>query len=301
LQKPASFFTLFQINDFQHKSKTENATMLRLVLVILLALFLIVLLVRWFERQMVFFPSKYPAGFNEVETAARLNIAEAWFSAADGVKLHGWFVPHAAPIATLLMCHGNAGNVSNRYEWLEMLHQYVPVNLFIFDYRGFGRSEGVPTEEGCYRDAVAAFNWLRAQKSNLSIIAHGHSLGSAVAVDLAQRAPDQIAGLILESAFTNAADMARLMFGPIPVHWLTSMKWASDEKLAQLTVPKLFLHGEHDSIIPRRLGKKLFDAAAPPKEFVVLPDADHNDTFVAGGEPYYQKIRAFVERCVTNK
>ena len=301
MQKPASFFILFQINDFLHKSKTENTAMLRFAVIILLASLLVLLLVRLFERQMVFFPSKYPAGFSRIETAARLHISEVWFSADDGVKLHGWFVPHAEPIATLLMCHGNAGNVSDRYEWLEMLHQRVPVNLFMFDYCGFGRSEGEPTEEGCYRDAVAAFNWLRAQKSNPPIIVHGHSLGSAVAVDLAQRVPDQVAGLILESAFTNAADMARLMFGPIPLHWLTSMKWASDEKVAAVTIPKLFIHGEHDSIIPLRLGKKLFEAAASPKEFVVLPDADHNDTFVAGGELYYQKIHAFAAHCVMNK
>jgi len=275
--------------------------MLRFALVILFALLLIVLLVRRFERQMVFFPSKYPTGFSRIETAVRLNISEVWFNAEDGVNLHGWFVPHTAPIATLLMCHGNAGNVSDRYEWLEMLHQRVPVNLFIFDYRGFGRSEGEPTEDGCYLDAAAALHWLEQQKNNLPIIVHGHSLGSAVAIDLAQRAPDQVAGLILESAFTNAADMADLMFGPIPVHWLTSMKWASDEKIAAITIPKLFIHGEHDSIIPLRLGKKLFAAAAPPKEFVVLPGVDHNDTFVAGGERYYQNLHAFVERCVTNK
>jgi len=275
--------------------------MLRFVLIILLAFLLVLLLVRWFERQMVFFPSKYPAGFNQIETAARLNISEVWFSAEDGVKLHGWFVPHTEPVATLLMCHGNAGNVSDRYEWLEMLHQRVPVNLFIFDYRGFGRSEGEPTEEGCYRDAEAALNWLAQQKNKFPILVHGHSLGSAVAVDLAQRAPDQVAGLVLESAFTNAADMARLMFGAIPVHWLTSMKWASDEKIVAVTIPKLFIHGEHDSIIPLRLGHKLFAAAAAPKEFVILPDADHNDTFVAGGELYYQKIHAFVEQCATNQ
>jgi len=268
--------------------------MLRFALVILLALLLIVLLVRWFERQMVFFPSKYPAGFSRIETAARLNISDAWFNAEDGVKLHGWFVPHTEPGATLLMCHGNAGNVSDRYEWLEMLHHRVPMNLFIFDYRGFGRSEGEPTEEGCYRDAIAALDWLRAQKSNLPIIVHGHSLGSAVAVDLAQRAPDQIAGLILESCFTNAADMARLMFGPIPLHWLTSMKWASDKKVGKMTIPKLFIHGERDAIIPLRLGKKLFEAAALPKELVVLPQADHNDTFLVGGEDYYQAICNFV-------
>lgn len=300
MQKPAVFFTLFQINGFLHKSKTENTAMLRFALVTLLAVLVVVLLVRWFERQLVFFPSKYPIGFNRIKTAERLSFSEVWFSSAAGVKLHGWLVPHPAPKAILLMCHGNAGNVSDRYEWLEMLHQRVPAILFIFDYRGFGRSAGEPTEEGCYHDAEAALQWLAQQENNLPIVVHGHSLGSAVAIDLAQRGPDQIAGLILESAFTNATDMARLMFGPIPVHWLTTMKWASAEKIAAITIPKLFIHGEHDSIIPLRLGQKLFAAAAPPKEFVVLPDADHNDTFVAGGELYYQKIRAFVEQRATN-
>lgn len=274
---------------------------MRFLLMALLAGCGLLLLIRLFERKLVFFPAQYPAGFRQLETGGRLHIADVWFVAEDSVKLHGWLALHEQARATLLMCHGNAGNVSDRYEWLEMLHQQVPVHIFIFDYRGYGRSAGEPTEAGCYRDAVAALEWLDAQKPALPIIVHGHSLGSAVAIDLAQRAPDRIAGLILESAFTNAADMARLMFGPLPVHWLTSMKWASDEKIAALTMPKLFLHGEHDSIIPLRLGKKLFDAAVPPKEFVVLPDADHNDTFMAGGAEYYQKIHAFVERCIMPK
>jgi fermentation-respiration switch protein FrsA (DUF1100 family) len=119
-----------------------------------------------------------------------------------------------------------------------------------------------------------------------------------VAIELVRRLSDRAAGVILESSFTNADDMARLMFGPIPLHWLSSMKWASDEKIATITIPKLFIHGEHDSVIPLRLGKKLFDAAAPPKRFVLLPRADHNDTFVAGGDEYYQAIREFVEHCV---
>jgi len=272
--------------------------MLRFALVLLFAFLFVWLLVRLFERQMVFFPSKYPDGFASIRNSSRLTISEVWFVAEDSVKLHGWFVPHTEPIATLLMCHGNAGNVSHRYEWLERLHQQTLVNVLIFDYRGYGRSEGEPTEEGCYRDALAALNWLAAQKPALPIIVHGHSLGSAVAVDLAHRVPDQVSGLILESAFTNATDMSRLMFGPIPVHWLTSMKWASDEKIAQITTPKLFIHGKQDSIIPLRLGQKLFEAAASPKEFVVLPEADHNDTFIAGGDLYDQKIRVFVEQVV---
>ncbi|MCI0699274.1 alpha/beta hydrolase [candidate division KSB1 bacterium] len=273
--------------------------MLRFVIIAIVVIILIILLVRLFERQMVFFPSKYPAGFRQLQNAG-LDLKDVWFAAADGVKLHGWFVPHAQPQAALLMCHGNAGNVSDRYEWLEMLHAQVPANLFIFDYRGFGRSEGAPTEEGCYLDAVAALQWLAAQKPELPIVVHGHSLGSAVAVELAHRLSDRApAGLILESGFTNATDMGKLMFGPIPLYWLTSMKWASDKKIGAITIPKLFLHGEHDSIIPLRLGQKLFDAAAPPKEFAVLARANHNDTFVAGGDEYYRVIRDFVRRCVS--
>lgn len=272
--------------------------MLRFVIITIVVIILVILLVRLFERQMVFFPSKYPAGFRQMQND-RLNLQDIWFVAADGAKLHGWFVSHPEAKAVLLMCHGNAGNVSDRYDWLVMLHEKVPANLFIFDYRGFGRSDGSPTEEGCYLDAAAAFNWLAAQKPELPIIVHGHSLGSAVAVELAHRLSDRPpAGLILESSFTNAVDMGKLMFGPIPLYWLTSMKWASDEKIGKITIPKLFLHGEDDSIIPLRLGQKLFAAAAAPKEFMALPHADHNDTFFSGGEEYYRAIRKFVDECV---
>jgi fermentation-respiration switch protein FrsA (DUF1100 family) len=273
--------------------------MLRLLLVILIAFAILFVLVRLFERQMVFFPSRYPAGFWPSPSTGTPDLTDVWFAAEDNVKLHGWLVQHAQPTATLLLCHGNAGNLSDRYEWLEMLHQRVPANLFIFDYRGFGRSEGTPSEKGCYRDAVAAFRWLEAQIPAPPIIVHGHSLGSAVAIELVRRLPDRTAGIILESSFTNADDMARLMFGPIPLHWLSTMKWTSDEKIAAVTIPKLFIHGEHDSVIPLRLGKKLYEAAAPPKEFVLLPRADHNDTFVAGGDEYYQALRKFIEHCVS--
>jgi fermentation-respiration switch protein FrsA (DUF1100 family) len=271
--------------------------MLRILIIAIIALIAMLLLVRLFERRMVFFPVKYPVGFWEAQNPGR-KITDVWFASSDGEKLHGWLVPNAQPVATLLMCHGNAGNVGDRHEWLERLHHEVPADLFIFDYRGFGRSEGDPTEEGCYRDAVAAFNWLAAYKPELPIIVHGHSLGSAVAVELVHRLPaGAVAGLILESSFTNARDMARLMFGPIPLHWLSSMKWASDAKIGAMATPKLFIHGSRDSIIPIRLGQQLFAGAALPKEFVALPNADHNDTFLAGGEVYYQALRKFVEQC----
>jgi hypothetical protein len=270
--------------------------MLRFIIITSIAIIVIFLLVRLFERQLVFFPSKYPAGYWNPQKLG-LEVTDVWFVAEDGVKLHGWLAPHVQPIAALLMCHGNAGNVSDRWEWLAGLHAQVPADLFIFDYRGYGRSEGSPTEEGCYLDAVAAFHWLAKEKTGLPIFVHGHSLGSAVAVELARRMPEgALAGMILESGFTNATDMARLMFGPIPLHWLSSMKWESDKKIGTITIPKLFLHGKDDRVIPLELGQKLFVASAPPKGFVVLRATDHNDTFIAGGDAYYHAIRNFVEK-----
>lgn len=269
--------------------------MLRSALFIITGIAVFLVLIRLLERQMVFFPSKYPAGFWQPDRFG-LPVKDILVTAADSVSIHGWFVPHEAPVASLLMAHGNAGNLSDRLDWLARFHNEIPANLFIFDYRGYGRSAGSPTEEGCYRDAEAAHDWLKQQSPGLPIIAHGHSLGSAVVIELACRR--ELAGLIIESAFTDADDMARLMFGGLPMGWLTSMKWASSKKVPQLTLPKLFLHGDRDSVIPYALGQKLFAAAAEPKQFVTLRGVDHNDTFISGGDLYYRALREFVQSCV---
>ena len=268
--------------------------MLRFLIWTLAIIVITFLLMRVFERHMVFFPSKFPTGYWQAEEYG-VAIQDAWMTASDSVKIHGWLVLHKAPVASLLMAHGNAGNVSDRVYWLRLLHENIPANLFMFDYRGYGRSAGTPTEEGCYRDAEAAHDWLRQKFPELPIIAHGHSLGGAVAIELACRRA--LAGLIVESCFTNAEDMARLMFGPLPLSWLTSMKWASSEKVTHLTLPKLFIHGDRDTVIPFELGQKLYAAAAEPKQFVTLRGADHNDTFVSGGERYFEVIGDFVRSC----
>lgn len=268
--------------------------MLRSILFLLAGLAVFLVLLRLLERQMVFFPSKYPAGFWQPDRFG-LPVEEVSLTTADGVSIHGWFVPHEAPVANLLMAHGNAGNLSDRIEWLARLREEIPANVFMFDYRGYGRSAGSPTEEGCYRDAEAAHDWLKQHSPRLPIIAHGHSLGSAVVIELAGRR--KLAGLIIESAFTDAHDMARLMFGGLPMGWLTSMKWASSKKVPQLNLPKLFLHGDRDGVIPYALGQKLFAAAAEPKQFITLRGVDHNDTFISGGEMYYRALREFVQSC----
>lgn len=265
--------------------------MLRFLLGSIFVIIILVFLLRLLERYFVFFPTKIPehdASFK----ALGLPVEEVWLTTADGVRVHGWYVPHDSASASLLMAHGNAGNVSHRAEWLALLHQKIPANLFLFDYRGYGKSAGAPSEEGCYRDAEAAFDWLKKKTPQLPLLAHGHSLGGAVVIELATRRT--LAGLIVESSFTHARDMAKLMFGPLPVHWLSSMKWASSEKIARLNLPKLFLHGEEDGIVPFKLGQELYARAAEPKRFVALANTDHNDTFLAGGESYYNTLRDFI-------
>lgn len=264
--------------------------MLRFLLFALLACVVLLVLLRLVERHLVFFPSKWreepaPRAFAQA-------LEEVLFQTSDEVALHGWYLPHDSAVASLVMAHGNAGNVSDRAAWLGLLREAIPVNLFMFDYRGYGKSAGSPSEAGCYRDAEAAYDWLRAKTPHVPIIAHGHSLGGAVVIELAGRRP--LAGLIVESSFTHARDMAKLMFGALPVHWLSAMKWASVDKVAKLTMPKLFLHGDQDRIIPFRLGQELYARAAEPKRFVTLAGVDHNDTFIAGGKLYYDTLREFI-------
>ncbi len=265
--------------------------MLRILLGTIIVIAVLALLLRLVERHLVFFPGKMSDNDPSLN-AFGLAVEEVWVTTAEGVRIHGWYVPHDSAVASLVMAHGNAGNVSDRAHWLARLHQKIPANLFMFDYRGYGKSEGTPSEEGCYRDAEAAFDWLKMKTPHVPIIAHGHSLGGAVVIELACRRT--LEGLIVESSFTHARDMAKLMFGPLPVHWLSSMKWASLDKVAQLTLPKLFLHGEADSIIPFRLGQELYAQAAEPKRFVALAGVDHNDTFITGSELYYNTLRDFI-------
>lgn len=269
--------------------------MLRILVVTILIIIILIILLRLGERHLVFFPSKM-SGSDPRLNARGMVIEEVWIKAADGVQIHGWYVPHDSAVASLLMAHGNAGNVSDRAAWLASLHAQVPANLFMFDYRGYGKSAGTPSEEGCYLDAEAAYAWLKTRTPSLPIIAHGHSLGGAVVIELARRRA--LAGLIVESSFTHARDMAKLMFGPIPVHWLSSMKWASVDKVPTLTIPKLFLHGDEDSIVPIALGQALYARAAAPKQFIALVGVDHNDTFISGGEHYYASLRQFILSCV---
>jgi hypothetical protein len=275
---------------FQNKTKFRPMSFL----IFLIFLLSIIFLLRLFENQFIYFPVKYPGGYWQPETFG-VQVEDCYFNAADGVRLHGWLATHEKPIATLLWCTGNAGNISHRLDNLARLVK-LPINVFIFGYRGYGRSEGSPNENGVYLDALAAYDYLasRPDIDRNKIVLFGRSLGGSVAVDLATKRP--CAGLILESTFTSAQDMAKSSFGFIPVHLFIKTKFDSINKINRLHVPLLLIHGSQDRTVSIRLGKKLFAAANEPKEFYEIAGADHNDTYIVGGQAYFNRLLDFLRK-----
>ena len=207
-----------------------------------------------------------------------------------GVRLHAWFFPHPAPVASLLFCHGNAGNASHRLQNVRLLVD-SGFQVLLFDYRGYGHSSGVPSESGLYRDAAAAWQHLveRLDTASVPRIIFGRSLGGAVAVDLAVDA--KAGGLILESTFTSIRTLVRRIYH-LPTPELP-VKYDSLSKIGQLRMPLLAIHGEQDTLIPYADGWALFEAAPEPKTWYPIPGAGHNDTYAVGGEAYFRQLAAF--------
>jgi fermentation-respiration switch protein FrsA (DUF1100 family) len=245
-----------------------------------------------FEDRFIYFPEKYPRGAYD-QARSIPNLRDCWITSEDGVRIHGWFAPADSARATLVMSHGNGGNISYLYLLMRSLQRHK-FSVLMYDYRGYGRSEESPSEDGIYKDGRAAYDYALTlpEVDRHRVFLWGTSLGGAVAVDVAtHRSP---AGVILESTFTSAKDVARSAYPFLPVQFFLHSKFNSIGKIQTLRVPTLFLHGEHDSIIPLALGRKLFNAANEPKEFFTIPGADHNDTFFIGGDEYFDCIDRFV-------
>jgi fermentation-respiration switch protein FrsA (DUF1100 family) len=213
--------------------------------------------------------------------------------AGDGVKVHGWFVPHPGARFTFLIFHGNAGNISHRLGWIQMLHS-LDAHVMIIDYRGYGLSEGKPFEKGLYLDALAAYAWWSHERAedHSRLILVGESLGGAVAVDLASRVP--VDGIVLQSTFTSAWDMAKTIIPIGLLQPLTGVRFDSAAKIRTVSCPKLFIHGSRDEIVPFRLGRRLYELALPPKEFYEVSGAGHNDLIIVAGAEYPERLRTFL-------
>ena len=250
----------------------------------------IILMPHALERLFVYYPIKEVEG-----DPSRIGLAFEDLSLVtdDGVKIHGWFVPCHGSHTTLLVFHGNAGNIGHRLPLIEILHE-LEAHVLIIDYRGYGRSQGQPFEEGLYRDARAAAAWWtqRFAGPDQRLVLIGKSLGGPVAVDLATHVP--VSGLILQSTFTSAWDMAKTLFPIGLLQPLSGVHFDSAAKIGAIRCPKLFIHGSLDEIVPFRLGKKLFDLAPEPKQFLEVSGAGHNDLIWVAGPDYSRTIRKFL-------
>lgn len=218
---------------------------------------------------------------------------EQWIVCEDGVRLHAWWLPAPEARTVLLFFHGNAGNISHRLDNLRRLHARG-LSVLIFDYRGYGKSQGKISEQGLYADSRAALaaGLARAQATGCRLALFGRSLGGAAAVSVA--AEPRVAGVILESTFTNLGDMAKVHF-PLPGLGRLRGRFNSLGRIGGVRAPKLFIHGDRDDIVPWELGRRLYEAAPGPKSWLSLPGAGHNDTYLVGGEVYFRAIREFLD------
>lgn len=240
-----------------------------------------------FEDRFIFFPSR-----EIVSTPGQMGMPfeEVWFG-PDG-RLHGWFVPGTTGL-TFLWFHGNAGNISHRVTMIELLRRELGVNIFIFDYQGYGRSAGRASERATYDDARAALTYLRsrADVDRDRIVFFGKSLGAAVATRLA--ADDPPYRLIVQSAFTSVSEMARLHYPFLPIGRLLSTRFDTVERIGNVRAPVLVVHGDRDDVVPLDHARVLHHAGSEPKQLFVVRGAGHNDVIDVGGRQYLDVLRQF--------
>ena len=271
--------------------------MLGSLVLVVSALFLgLMLLLFVFQEKMVFFPGKR---LGDTPEAAGLHYEDVYLVTDDDIKIHGWYVPHPDAQATLLFFHGNAGNLSHRLESISIFHD-IGLAVFIIDYRGYGRSEGRPTERGTYRDAMAAWNYLVGERRLRpdEIIVFGRSLGGAVAAALAAKVTP--AAVILESTFTSIKDLGKHYYPYLPVSWIARIHYPVDKYITSFKCPVLVIHSDQDEVVPARLGQRLFDSAPEPKMFLPV-SGDHNNGFLLSRDVYVKGIRRFLQTYYEDK
>ncbi len=262
----------------------------RIILNILFGFCLIFVYVKYIEHKGIFYPSKdilaYPS-------SSGFSFEDAEIITEDNLKINGWFLQNPKAKYTLLFLHGNAGNIGDRIDKIGMLYE-LGLNIFIIDYRGFGKSEGKPSESGLYKDASASYHFL-VNKRNIAadeVVLYGESLGTAVAVDLASK--NNVKALILEGAFSSGKDMAKEIYPFLP-RIIFSSSYNSLAKVRDAKMPKLFIHSREDEIIPYRLARRLYEASPHPKEFVSM-NGPHNESFFIFASEYKKAIKEFIDK-----
>lgn len=263
------------------------------LLILLVGYGLFTAMVYFRQDKLIFYPDIPDRTLKETPGRIGLNYQNVSMTTADNVALHGWFIPHPHEQAVVLFCHGNAGNISHRLSTIQTLHD-LNLSVFIFDYRGYGKSEGKITETGSYRDAQAAWQYLtkaRHYRPN-QIIIWGRSLGAAIAVNLAARYKTK--GIILESTFTSIPNLAADLYPLLPVRWMSRYQYNSLKSVKKINSPLLIVHSRDDEIIPYKHGKRLFEAANAPKDFLQI-HGSHDAGVYDSYDLYKTKLSQFLE------
>jgi len=242
------------------------------------------------QPRMIFYPMRE---LDQTPANWGLGYEDVTLNTADNVQLHGWYIPYPGSEHVLLFFHGNAGNISHRRDSIEIFHR-LGLNVFIIDYRGYGKSKGTPGERGLYEDASTAWRYLTDEKgfANNQILIFGRSLGGAVAASLASGV--EARGLILESTFSSAQDFARAVFPVLSRLVLTRYDFNTAENIQRVNYPVLVLHGPNDEIMPFHLGEKVFQSARKPKRFVRM-QGDHNTGFLQSQPDYEQELNSWLK------
>jgi uncharacterized protein len=247
-------------------------------------------MMQWLTKQLLFFPEKgLPMQPCDVGLS---RFEEIFFESADETQLHAWFIPGSIANKTIIYFHGNAGNIAGRLPKFQKMYE-LGTNLFVFDYRGYGISQGRPSVEGLLADSRAAYQTLldRGILCN-ELIFYGESLGGAMAIQLASE--QKHAALILESTFTSIYDMGRYLYPFIPKKLVPDI-YRSIDYMSALQQPLLVMHGAKDTFVPARMGQALYDASTAPKHLVIFEDAEHSDIYDVASEHYLQEMRHFLE------
>jgi uncharacterized protein len=267
--------------------------MFNLCLSILIGYVFVLVLCRVFESRLIFFPN-YPNRLGGDWNPRGLGVQDVWLTAEDGTRLHAWWIPNDAAKFTFLAFHGNAGNVADRATVYEFLRD-MPANVLAVEYRGYGRSEGNPSERGVYRDADAAYAYLVKTKGKdaKSIVSFGQSLGTAVATHLAAR--HEVGGVVLEAPFPSAARVARKFYWFLPgIGFLLRSQFDTEERLKEINAPILIVHCKQDPVLPFEFGREVYNAARPPKTFLEINSQCHEEASVVAPDNYRAALRGFL-------
>ncbi len=278
---------------------TWKRRLARLMLGVVACYLGVILLLLWLENWLLYHPARYTDSWQAPPPGQVEDVA---LQSADGTRLHAWWCPTASggrqppgneSRGAMLYCHGNAGNLSHRADAIRDWQKEMGGAVLIFDYPGYGRSEGKPSEAGCYAAAEAAYDWLVADKQVRphDIVILGRSLGGGVATHLASQR--RHGALVLFSTFTSIPDVAQALYPWLPCRWLVRNRFDNLARIGQCTQPVFFAHGTEDSLVPLAQGEKVFEAANEPKEFLTMPGMGHDAPL---SPAFYHALRNFLAK-----